>query len=143
MKSKIFLAFAIITVTVLAAFAQNPTAATTKLETAPKLPTVQQVLANYVKAIGGREAVEKIKSRQAKGTVEMQPMGLKGSFESIAASGDRSLTKMNLAGIGELVEGYDGKVAWAVNPIQGNREKSGAELLQAKLNNDFYRDVRM
>ncbi len=124
-------------------FAQKPDTKTSEPVKAAKLPTVKEVLDKYVKALGGREAIEKIKSRTSTGTIEFVPMNLKGTFEAYAAPEGKSLTKMNVAGIGEMLEGSDGKTAWAVNPIQGNREKSGIELLQAKLLNDFYRDLRL
>ena len=105
-----------------------------------KLPTAQEILAKYVKAMGGREANEKIKTRVTTGTVELSPMGIKGTFETYSTAADsKSLTKMNLAGIGDILEGYDGKTAWSVNPMQGSREKTGAELTQAKLTANFYR----
>ena len=108
-----------------------------------KLPTIQEILAKYVKAIGGREANEKIKTRMMSGTVELSPMGIKGTFETYSAGEAKSFTKMNLAGIGEMLEGSDGKSAWAINPIQGSRDKSGAELLQAKINGNFYREINL
>ncbi len=107
------------------------------------LPTVKEILDRYVEALGGREAIEKIKSRAATGTVELVPMNLKGTFESYAAPEGKSHTKTSLTGIGDLIETTDGKAAWTVNPIQGSREKSGAELAQAKITNDFYRDIRL
>lgn len=116
-----------------------------KAETAgqDKLPTVKEILDRYVKAVGGRENIQKIKSRTSSGTVELSPMNLKGTFESAAAPEAKSFVKMTIAGIGDLIEGTDGKTAWAINPIQGSREKAGAELAQAKLTNDFYRDLKL
>ncbi|MEO8648248.1 MAG: hypothetical protein ABI539_03685 [Acidobacteriota bacterium] len=108
-----------------------------------KLPLVSEIFAAHVKAIGGAAANERIRSRLSKGAVEMSPMGIKGTFESLVAAPDLSLVKMSIPGIGDLVEGYDGKSAWAVNPIQGSREKSGAELAQTKANNDFYGDIHL
>jgi hypothetical protein len=109
---------------------------------AAKLPTVKEILDKYVAAIGGRAAHEKFKSRAMKGTVELAPMGIKGTVESISAPG-KSHTKMNLAGVGEMVEGFDGTTAWSVNPIQGSREKTGEELLQTKLMNAFNREINL
>ena len=106
-------------------------------------PTVKEILDRYVKALGGREAVEKLKSRTARGTVELSPMNLTGTFETYAAAEGRSHTKMVLNGIGDLVETTDGKSAWSVNPIQGSRELTGNELAQSKLRNDYYRDIRL
>ncbi|MEJ7848676.1 MAG: hypothetical protein WKF92_11380 [Pyrinomonadaceae bacterium] len=110
---------------------------------AVKLPAVSEILAKYVKAIGGREAHEKIKTRMMTGTVEMVPMGIKGTFETYTAAEGKAYTKMNLAGIGEIIEVTDGKSAWTVNPIQGSREKTGAELAQTKLSGNFYRDINI
>jgi hypothetical protein len=112
--------------------------------TAPtKLPSVKEVLDRYVKALGGRDAIQKIKSRTASGTVELVPMNMKGTFESYAAPEAKSFSRLTIAGVGDLLEGTDGKSAWSVNPIQGSRERTGAELVQAKLLNDFYRDIRL
>lgn len=110
---------------------------------AVKLPAVAEILAKYVKAIGGREANEKIKTRKMTGTVELAPLGVKGTFESFTAVEARSFTKMNLAGIGEFTEVFDGKASWSSNPIQGSREKSGVELTQAKLTGNFYREINL
>ena len=109
---------------------------------AQKLPSAKEVLDKYVRAVGGRAAIEKIKSRTVTGSVEIAPMNLKGTFEAYTAPEAKSCSKMVLAGVGDMLEGTDGKTAWVVNPFQGNREKTGAELAQSKLINDFYRDLR-
>ena len=77
------------------------------------------------------------------GTVEMVPMGIKGTFESYTAAEGKTYIKMNLTGIGEIIDVSDGKSAWSVNPIQGSREKTGAELAQTKLSGNFYRDINI
>jgi hypothetical protein len=138
MKSKLTLLIALLFVGATAAFGQAA-----KPAAPAKLPTAQEIVAKYTKAIGGREAMEKIKSWTTKGTVEISPMGLKGTFEQIASAPDRSMTTMSITGLGDLIEGYDGKTAWAINPIQGSRERTGAELLQTKLMSNFYRDVNL
>lgn len=108
-----------------------------------KLPTVKEILDNYVKALGGRDAILKVKSRITTGTIELVPMNLKGKFEGYSAPEARSYTKMTIDGVGDLLEGSDGKTGWAINPIQGNRDKSGSEFLQSQLNANFYRDTKL
>lgn len=110
---------------------------------AGKMPSVQQILANYMQAVGGKKAGEKIKSRMSKGTIELAPMGVKGTFENYAAAPNKSASKLTLAGIGEFYEGFDGTTAWAINPVQGSRDKQGEELAQAKLTSDFYREANL
>lgn len=128
----LILAFASIT------FAQDKTAKPEKAETPKtatekvKLPTAKEVFENNVKATGERAALEKVKSRSIKGNVELPAMGLKGTFEMISKFPDKSAAFINLSGFGELVEAYDGKEAWAKDPLQGLRVKTGKELEDVK-----------
>ncbi|HEX6280560.1 MAG TPA: hypothetical protein VFZ49_11175 [Pyrinomonadaceae bacterium] len=108
---------------------------------AVNLPSAKEVVDKYVSAIGGREALTKHKSRKETGTIELSPMGLKGTLESYSRSDNRLLTKLNIAGIGEIVDGFDGTTAWTVNPVQGSRVKAGEELLQTKRNSMFAREA--
>lgn len=123
-----------------AAFGQSADQAASNSRTqGPK--TAQQVIDRYVEAIGGKTALGDIKSRMTKGTVEIVPMGVKGTFETVAAPAARSVSKLNLAGIGEMMEGTDGTKGWAINPIQGSRERTGKELEQYKLISYFRREL--
>ena len=130
-----------------AAFSQKPSSATTAEAAASpttiKLPEPKEIIERYVKALGGRDALSKYRSRYEKGTIELSPMGIKGTVETFSRSDDRSLTKLSIDGIGEILEGFDGKNAWTVNPIQGNRVKAGTELAQAKRNSTFRRELNL
>ncbi len=142
MKLKLSILLTIIFAVSVTAFGQKN--AVKKAETKPaKLPTVQEILAKYVKAIGGKEANEKIKSRYSKGVLELMPMGVKGVFETYAAAPNKSYNKTSLAGLGDIIEGFDGQTAWSINPLQGNRDKEGEELAQAKIMYDFYRETNL
>lgn len=146
MKSSFKILLTIITLAATTALSQTAPAKSAepaKPAASTKLPTAQEILARFVKAIGGRESNAKVKSWTSKGTVELAPIGVKGTFEEISSAPDRSLTRMNLEGLGEFLDGYDGKVAWSSNPIQGSREKTGLELAQIKLNNNLYRFIDM
>jgi len=110
---------------------------------AVKMPTVKKILAKYVQAIGGRKANGKIKNRMVKGSAEIPAAGIKGTFEYYTAAPDKSLSKIMLAGIGEIIEGFDGTTAWSINPIQGNRDKQGEELAQTKITYNFYRELNL
>jgi outer membrane lipoprotein-sorting protein len=143
LKSLIFLSLILLIAG--SAFAQKPavTAVDEKPAQAAKLPAVSEVLAKFVEAIGGREANEKIKNRVVTGGIEISPMGIKGTMELYTAAPDKVFSNANITGIGTMMEGYDGKLAWTMNPMQGNREKSGRELLQAKIASNFYRDINL
>src|SRR5262245_3367214 len=72
--------------------------------------TVDQILDKYVQAVGGIQAVEKITSRVAKGTFEVSAMGLKGEIEVYAKAPNKTLRVQHLSGVGEILDGYDGKI---------------------------------
>src|SRR5215468_6228718 len=129
-----------------AAFAQEKPQPAKAPEAAAKTtsaePTVDQILDKYVQAIGGRQAVEKVTSRVTKGTFEVSAMGLKGEIEIYAKAPNKTLTIQNVSGVGEIQDGYDGKVAWSQNPMMGLREKSGAELAAIARASDIHASLK-
>lgn len=140
----LFTAFLLIAASSLAGFAQKPDSSKPsdpKPVATPKLPAAAEVIDKYIKAIGGRDSLVKQKSRFMAATVELSPMGLKGTVETFSRSDDRLLIKTTLAGIGDVLVGFDGQKAWSTNPIQGNRVLEGRELLQTKRIATFAREV--
>jgi zinc protease len=108
------------------------------------LLTVDAVLEKYVKAIGGRAAIEKINSRVSKGTFELASLaGVKGSLEAYEKAPNKQVSFLNIPGIGEEAEGFNGVVAWELEPDSGVvHEKSGLELASVRRDADFYQDLR-
>ena len=106
-------------------------------------PTVDQILEKYVQAIGGKAAIEKVKSRVTEGTIDIPAAGISGKFTTQAKAPNMTSLKADLPGFGVITEAYDGSVAWENNPIQGLREKTGNELADTKLDADFYRDIKL
>lgn len=126
-----------------ALFGQQAGTNETKPAEKPALPSARSVIDKYVAAIGGKEAHLKLRSRLAKGNVELSPMGLKGTFELLQAPEAKSASRMTIAGVGEFADGSDGTTSWTVNPIQGGRERTGLELQQNLLSSNFYREVNL
>jgi hypothetical protein len=93
-----------------------------------KLPAAEEVFARYLQAVGGEAALGKFKSRVTRGSIELAPMGVKGTYEVSQKAPDKSVTTMNLTGLGTLQQGYDGGVGWAKDPFTGLRELKGGEL---------------
>jgi hypothetical protein len=110
---------------------------------APQTPTVDQVLEKYIAGSGGRAALEKVTSVDAKGTIQIADMGIGGTVELIQKAPNKAVTVISLAGVGEQREGFDGTVGWSVDPQNGGREKSGAELAEAKRGAIFGRELKM
>ena len=109
---------------------------------APQLPTVDQVVNKYVASVGGK-ASEKITSLQAKGTVKIPEAGLSGTIEVLQKSPDKQVTIVDIANFGVQKEGYDGTVAWILDPNAGLREKTGGELADVKRSSLFPRELKM
>lgn len=110
--------------------AAAPAAAQAKPAAKPdeKLPAPEMLYDKYLKALGGGAALDKFKSRVMRGSLEIVPMGVKGTFETTQKVPQMSLTTMNLAGLGVIQQGYDGTVGWSKDPFTGLRELKGGEL---------------
>ena len=67
--------------------------------------------------------------------------GITGVLDIYSAKPDKSLLKINLGGIGDLLEAFDGIHAWSVSPITGPMLTQGKELAEKKFDADFYGDL--
>ncbi len=106
------------------------------------LPTVDAILDKYIKAVGGKEAIEKITSRSMKGSFDLEAFGVTGApVEMFAKAPNKSSMKIDIPGFGVVNQVYDGAKAWDSNPMTGLRELSGVELAQKKRGSDFYAEL--
>jgi hypothetical protein len=110
---------------------------------AAALPSTDQILEKYVTALGGRAAMEKHSSRVSKGTIEISEAGLSGTFQVSEKAPDKSLTVMDLPGLGLVREGADASGAWEESPQAGLRDKAGSELADARRSATFNADLKM
>jgi zinc protease len=108
------------------------------------LPTVDSVLKKYVKAIGGRATIEKINSRVLQGTFELASLaGVKGSIEIYEKAPNKQVAILNIPGLGQEAEGFNGEIAWELDPDSGVvHEKSGLELAAARREANFYQEIK-
>lgn len=105
------------------------------------LPAAQAVIDRHIEASGGRKALEAINSVALKGSVSIPANGMSGTVEASFARPNKMATRMNLAGIGEIQEGFDGTTAWSVSPMTGPMIASGEELAQKAFDADFDRTL--
>jgi hypothetical protein len=68
-------------------------------------------------------------------------MGMKGAMTLIAAPPHSTITTIELPGLGKIVQGVSGEVAWEVNPITGSRVITGAERAQVLRESTFNADL--
>ncbi|MHC4992024.1 MAG: hypothetical protein ACYTGC_13710 [Planctomycetota bacterium] len=127
----------------LAAAVLLATGPTLAQETKPAvaLPTAQTILANYVKAIGGENAIRKPKSLTIEATMDVPAQGMSADLTIYAAAPSMYLVATNIEGLGELKQGFDGKVGWLLNPMMGPMLLEGDMLDQMRREADFYGDL--
>lgn len=106
------------------------------------LPSARTVLDRHITAIGGRQAILSHKSSVARGTVAMPSAGVTGSVQIYAAHPNRSLLKISLGGVGDVVEGFDGQHAWSMSPITGPMLLEGKQLEERKFDSEFHGELR-
>jgi hypothetical protein len=122
---------------------QAPAPAKPAAQAETPLPDGRDIINKHVKAIGGAAAVMAHKSMHATGTLSVPASGLSGPVEIFGATApDRVVVKATVAGIGDILEGFDGSHAWSMSPMTGPMLKVGKELSQAKLDADFYSELR-
>jgi zinc protease len=102
---------------------------------------VDGVLEKYVKAIGGKEAWNKVESRSIKAEFE-GPFGATSGWSLQAKAPNKRLTRMESSPWGVLLDGFDGTTAWSKNQ-NGVRTKAGEELSRAEKEADLRREVRL
>lgn len=96
---------------------------------AQDMPSGREVVDRYLEAVGGEEAMRESRSWKATGGFAMPSAGLGGTLEAYQAP-NRMFARINVPGIGELLRGYDGSVAWSLNPLEGPRILEGKEAAQ-------------
>lgn len=80
---------------------------------------VDKIIENHIKATGGREKIQAVKSLKVTGTMSLPAMGVEGEFTRRAKR--PNLMRMDFAIQGqEMVQAYDGKTAWHIFPFMGN-----------------------
>ena len=107
-------------------------------------PTVEQIIGKYVEAIGGEAAYRKLTSRVTKATFVMPEMeNLTGTAEVYEKAPNKSLVVLNFPGLGVSREGFDGSAGWSQEPTGEVRAMAGAELASARVDADFYKEIRL
>ena len=105
--------------------------------------TIDAVLERYVTAIGGREALGKLKTRVLKGRIELSGGTSWGQLEIYTKAPNKSLTVMNVEPMGQVKHGYDGCTGWTVGDTIGSHTLPGANLSGFSPDGDFYRELKL
>jgi photosynthetic reaction center cytochrome c subunit len=106
---------------------------------APKLPanlpTVTQLLDNYVRAVGGSAAIEKITTRVEKGATTFH--GQEQTVEILTQAPDKQSIVRHMPGAESIVTTFDGQSGWSVAPGRPPREMHDADITAARIDADL------
>jgi len=116
-------------------------APTAKAEDPEALPSPRAIIDRHLAAVGGRKIIMAHTSTHATGTVTIAGSGMAGKFELFSAKPNLALLKVTIGGIGDVVEGFDGTVAWNRSPMTGPMLSQGKELEQKRFDADYYADL--
>jgi hypothetical protein len=111
-------------------------------ELPPKLRPAEAVLDDFVAAIGGAPALNKLKSLHVKRHVEVKGMQFSGTEERYATASNQMLVVMEITGVMSARMGSDGKVQWSDDPVFGLRILKGAEEEEARLDSTWNSDLK-
>lgn len=98
--------------------------------------TAEQILDRAAQTETPRAAFTRIKTMHLKGQMSVPAQGIRGDIEIYWKSPNKILVVQTVAGVGEVRQGFDGKVGWEKNPLTGLRRLQGAELEQFKHTSD-------
>jgi photosynthetic reaction center cytochrome c subunit len=98
------------------------------------LPTATQIIDNYIRALGGAAAIEKISSREEKGSAAMRGQSV-GVEVFTKAPGKRTVVRHLPEGEG--VTAFDGKTGWVAMPGRPTHDLRGAEIEAARMDADL------
>ncbi len=121
------------TLRLLAVLAAIP--ATASLAAAQALPPASELIAKWAKATNA-DVWKEHKSQRMKAAFDIPSAGISANMEVVTIFPNQVASRVDIPGMGEMRQGYDGTTAWMNNPMQGPSLLSGPQLEAAKEDNN-------
>jgi Flp pilus assembly protein TadD len=106
-------------------------------------PSVDELLARYVEAMGGEKAIKAVTSRMLKGTLDVPGVSRGGSFESYIQGPNKAYSLIQAHPFGTLKIGYNGRTGWSQTNGVVRPVKIPAELGSLQRDADLYAVLRI
>jgi hypothetical protein len=103
--------------------------------------SVDAILDHYIQSLGGKAALERVKTRVMTGTLVAQG-GMKAPLEVYEKAPNKTLTIFR-APHGTNQMGFNGAVGWTKTPEQGLREEAGEQLDFIRSEAEFYKELKL
>lgn len=98
---------------------------------------VAEILKRYTEAVGGRDAIDGIKSYKAQGT--FQSSVVSGTFEAWGKDPYKTLSVIEFPRIGTLKKGFDGENRWVQTPAGTFSDESPKQMAEVERDAEVYR----
>lgn len=102
------------------------------------LPSARAIVDRFVEVTGAAELVEKHDSMQTTGTFAIPSQGMSGKLQIQAKAPNLMLVRIEIVGFGEVLQGYDGKVGWTMDPASGPSLSEDMALAQLEDQANYY-----
>jgi hypothetical protein len=109
---------------------------------ATALPPAREIIDRHIREIGGREAILAHTSMHIVGTASMPAAGINGKLEIFHAKPNKFLQRVSFSGVGEIEEGFDGKVGWTTSALTGPMLFEGKKLEEQAFDGEFYDELK-
>lgn len=93
-------------------------------------PTAQALFDRHAAAVGGLSAYKAVTARTEIGTADITFAGVSAGYER-KVSGGKMIMTIDIAGFGQVLQGFDGTTAWSMNPQTGATKASAADAADA------------
>jgi hypothetical protein len=113
------------------------------IQSSGSLPTVDELLARYVAALGGEKAIKAVTHRVVKGTVDIPGLSRDGVFETYQEAPNKAMTYLRAHPIGTVQTGYNGRAGWWQTVAGVRSIKNPEELATLQRESDFYAPLRV
>src|SRR5215468_534624 len=114
---------------------------TPEIKPADAKANVDDILNQYIQALGGRAALERVTARVKTGTLVAQG-GMKAPLEVYEKAPNKTLTIFRAPhGVNQM--GFDGAIGWTKTPEQGLREEAGQQLDMIKSEAEFRKELKL
>jgi len=101
------------------------------------LPSGREVVDRYVEAIGGEKAIRAVAGQHVTAVFQVPAQGISADMDLYSAPPNKMLIKIEIPAMGSVSTGFDGEVAWSINPMTGPMVLEGRELDQTRQQADY------
>ena len=111
---------------------------------APPLPSSDEIIARYIRAIGGETAIAKMKTRVLRGTetINDRTTAPVTTPIEIYQTSENKLLMIRSTSVGSSLQGFDGARGWT-RDSRGLRDMDARELVGARRSADFFRYLKI